>query len=116
MITIKMLPQLLNQQEFECWLLTKKENNSVGMRVTAYCCPLANWLQESYNVSVDIHQYGSVKGYAVLKTINTGGFIMIPVPLCLTCLERNFETGFLTTLGLFLAHSFRYNFIDNFPS
>jgi hypothetical protein len=47
-------------------------------------------------------QYGSVKGYAVLKTINTGGFIMIPVPLCLTCLERNFETGFLTTLGLFL--------------
>jgi hypothetical protein len=49
-----------------------------------------------------IAQYGSVKGYAVLKTINTGGFIMIPVPLCLTCLERNFETGFLTTLGLFL--------------
>jgi hypothetical protein len=48
------------------------------------------------------NQYGSVKGYAVLKTINTGGFIMIPVPLCLTCLERNFETGFLTTLGLFL--------------
>jgi hypothetical protein len=47
-------------------------------------------------------QYGSVKGYAVLKTINTGGFIMIPVPLCLTCLDRNFETGFLTTLGLFL--------------
>jgi hypothetical protein len=27
---------------------------------------------------------------------------MIPVPLCLTCLERNFETGFFTTLGLFL--------------
>ena len=41
---------------------------------------------------------------------------MIPVPLCLTCLERNFETGFLTTLGLFLAHSFRYNFIGNLPS
>jgi hypothetical protein len=40
---------------------------------------------------------------------------MIPVPLCLTCLERNFETGFLTTLGLFLAHSFRYNLIDNLP-
>jgi len=54
-------------------------------------------------------QYGSVKGYAVLKTINTGVFIMIPVPLCLTCFDRNFETGFLTTLGLFLAHSFRYN-------
>jgi hypothetical protein len=51
---------------------------------------------------VPLAQYGSVKGYAVLKTINTGGFIMIPVPLCLTCLERNFETGFLTTLGLFL--------------
>jgi hypothetical protein len=47
-------------------------------------------------------QYGSVKGYAVPKTINTGGFIMIAVPLCLTCLDRNFETGFLTTLGLFL--------------
>ena len=28
---------------------------------------------------------------------------MIPVPLCLTCLDRNFETGFLTTLGLFLG-------------
>ena len=27
---------------------------------------------------------------------------MIPVPLCLTCLDRNFETGFFTTLGLFL--------------
>jgi len=50
-----------------------------------------------------ISQYGSVKGYAVLKTINTGGFIMIPVPLCLTCLDRNFETGFFTTLGLFLG-------------
>ena len=37
-----------------------------------------------------------------LKTINTGGSIIIPVPLCLTCLERNFETGFFTTLGLFL--------------
>gem|GEM_PF-5824538 len=47
-------------------------------------------------------QYGSVKGYAVLKTINTGVFIMMPVPLCLTCLDRNFETGFFTTLGLFL--------------
>ncbi|AFZ10613.1 hypothetical protein Osc7112_6468 (plasmid) [Oscillatoria nigro-viridis PCC 7112] len=54
-----------------------------------------------------LRQYGSVKGYAVLKTINTGGFIIIPVPLCLTCLERNFETGFFTTLGLFLAHPFR---------
>jgi len=54
-------------------------------------------------ISVDIVQYGSVKGYAVLKTINTGGFIMIPVPLCLTCLDRNFETGFFTTLGLFLG-------------
>jgi hypothetical protein len=61
-------------------------------------------------------QYGSVKGYAVPKTINTGGFIMIPVPLCLTCLERNFETGFLTTLGLFLAHSFRYNLSEDIPS
>uniref|UniRef100_UPI001556FA1B NACHT domain-containing protein n=1 Tax=Microcoleus asticus TaxID=2815231 RepID=UPI001556FA1B len=30
-------------------------------------------------------QYGSVKGYAVLETINIGVFIMIPVPLCLTC-------------------------------
>jgi len=47
-------------------------------------------------------QYGSVRGYAVLKTINTGGFIIIPVPLCLTCFERNLETGFFTTLGLFL--------------
>ena len=55
MITIQMLPQLLNQQKFECWLLTKKKRDSVGMRGTAYCCPLANWLQESYNVSVDIH-------------------------------------------------------------
>jgi hypothetical protein len=55
MITIQMLPQLLNQQEFECWLLTKKKSDSVGMRATAYCCPLANWLKESYNVSVDIH-------------------------------------------------------------
>jgi hypothetical protein len=26
---------------------------------------------------------------------------MIPVPLCLTCLDRNFETGFLTLLGCF---------------
>jgi hypothetical protein len=38
----------------------------------------------------------------VLKTINTGGLIIIPVRLCLTCLERNFETGFFTPLGLFL--------------
>lgn len=52
--------------------------------------------------SPEVNQYGSVKSYAVLKTINTGGFIIIPVPLCLTCLERNFETGFFTTLGLFL--------------
>ena len=27
---------------------------------------------------------------------------MIPLPLCLTCFDRNFETGFFTTLGLFL--------------
>ena len=27
---------------------------------------------------------------------------MIPVPLCLTCLDRNFEPGFFTTLGFFL--------------
>jgi hypothetical protein len=54
------------------------------------------------HVTPHIGQYGSVKSYAVLKTINTGGFIIIPVPLCLTCLERNFETGFFTTLGLFL--------------
>jgi hypothetical protein len=47
-------------------------------------------------------QYGSVKSYPVLKTINTGVFIMIPVPLCLTCLDRNFDPGFFTTLGLFL--------------
>jgi hypothetical protein len=38
-------------------------------------------------------------GFNILKT---GGFIFIPVPLCLTCLDLNFETGFLTTLGLFL--------------
>ncbi|MEG5043495.1 hypothetical protein [Microcoleus sp. B4-C1] len=55
MITIQILPQLLNQQEFECWLLTKKKSDYVGMRATAYCCPIANWLKESYNVSVDIH-------------------------------------------------------------
>jgi hypothetical protein len=41
---------------------------------------------------------------------------MIPEPLCLTCFDQNLETGFFTTLGLFLAHSFRYNFIDNLPS
>ena len=41
---------------------------------------------------------------------------MIPVPLCLTCFERSFETGFFTTLGLFLAHYFRYNLIDNIVS
>ena len=29
---------------------------------------------------------------------------MIPAPLCLTCLDRNFETGFLTTLGLYQFH------------
>ena len=28
---------------------------------------------------------------------------MIPVPLCLTCFDRNFEPGFFTTLGLFLG-------------
>src|SRR4028118_749457 len=61
-------------------------------------------------------QYGSVKGYAVLKTINTGVFIMMPVPLCLTCLDRNFDPGFFTTLGLFLAHSFRYVLIENLQS
>ncbi len=33
-------------------------------------------------------QYGSFKRYAVLKTMNTGGFIMIPVPLCLTYFDR----------------------------
>jgi hypothetical protein len=27
---------------------------------------------------------------------------MMPVPLCLTCLDRNFEPGFFTTLGLLL--------------
>jgi hypothetical protein len=29
---------------------------------------------------------------------------MIPVPLCLTCLDRNFAPGFFTTLGLFLRN------------
>jgi hypothetical protein len=37
-----------------------------------------------------------------LEDIKTGGLIFIPVPLCLTFLDLNFETGFLTTLGLFL--------------
>jgi hypothetical protein len=41
---------------------------------------------------------------------------MMPVPLCLTCLYLNFETGFFTTLGLFLAHSFRYVLIENLQS
>ena len=41
---------------------------------------------------------------------------MIPVPLCLTCLDRNFDSGFLTTLGLFLAHSFRYILSENLES
>jgi hypothetical protein len=41
---------------------------------------------------------------------------MIPVPLCLTCLERNFDPGFFTTLGLFLAHSFRYILLENLQS
>lgn len=27
----------------------------------------------------------------------------MPVPLCLTFLDLNFETGFLTTFGLFLS-------------
>ena len=27
---------------------------------------------------------------------------MIPVPLCLTCFDRNFDPGFFTTLWLFL--------------
>ena len=58
--------------------------------------------RKRYTPAVITNQYGSVKGYAVLKTINTGVFIMMPVPLCLTCLDRNFETGFFTTLGLFL--------------
>ena len=33
----------------------------------------------------------------------TGELIFIPVPLCLTFLDLNFETGFFTTLGLFLS-------------
>ncbi len=41
---------------------------------------------------------------------------MIPVPLCLTCLDRIFYPGFFTALGLFLAHSFRYILIENLPS
>ncbi|MEG4054615.1 hypothetical protein QUA57_03710, partial [Microcoleus sp. Pol7_B2] len=44
------------------------------------------WRPSSGNLYLlSIDQYGSVKSYAVLKTINTGGFIIIPVPLCLTC-------------------------------
>ncbi|TAG97164.1 MAG: hypothetical protein EAZ19_06960 [Oscillatoriales cyanobacterium] len=39
-------------------------------------------------------------GFKILKT---RGFIFIPVPLCLTFLDLNFETGFFTTLGLFLS-------------
>ena len=41
---------------------------------------------------------------------------MMPVPLCLTCLDRNFDPGFFTTLGLFLAHSFRYVLSENLQS
>ena len=36
-------------------------------------------------------------GFKILKT---GELIFIPVPLCLTFLDLNFETGFLTTLGV----------------
>ena len=35
--------------------------------------------------------------------LKTGGLVFIPVPLCLTFLDLNFETGFFTTLGLFLS-------------
>lgn len=35
--------------------------------------------------------------------LKTGGLVFIPVPLCLTFLDLNFETSFLTTLGLFIS-------------
>ena len=39
---------------------------------------------------------------ALLRTRKEGALTRSPVPRCLGFLERNFDTGFFTTLGLFL--------------
>lgn len=39
-------------------------------------------------------------GYAVFRIRKARGFIIVPVLLCSTFFEGNFDTGFFTTLGL----------------
>lgn len=51
---------------------------------------------------VALAQYGSVKAYAVLTSRKVGASTLYPVPLCAGFLEGNFDTRFLTTLGLLL--------------
>ena len=87
-----------HQSESLVRLVAEKEGLDIDLGIKGK----SGILQSMKSRAVFLSQYGSVKGYAVLETINIGVFIMMPVPLCLTCLDRNFETGFLTTLGLFL--------------
>jgi len=105
-------------QEVQFYLSSLPVDAQLNGRVIRQHWGIENQVHWTLDVTFneDQCQYGSVKGYAVLKTINTGVFIMIPVPLCLTCLDGNFETGFFTTLGLFLAHSFRYILLENLQS
>jgi hypothetical protein len=52
---------------------------------------------------MNIIQYGSVKGQAELRTRKEGASSWRPVPLCTGFLDENFDTRFLTTLGLLLS-------------
>ena len=58
------------------------------------------WLADGWS---DIGQYGSVKGQAELRMRKEGASSWRPVPLCTAFLDENFDTRFLTTLGLLLV-------------
>ena len=62
------LPQLLNQEEFKSWLLTKNKNRSVGARIATDCCPIANWLKESYGLSAQVHNQMIVANSETIET------------------------------------------------
>lgn len=69
MSLLQPLFQLLNQEEFKSWLLTKNQNCSVGARIAADCCPVANWLKESYNLSaVEVHKQSMVVNGETIKS------------------------------------------------
>jgi hypothetical protein len=56
MITSDDLLSLLNQQDFESWLSTKRKDGYAGARASACDCPIAEWLHKAYGLSLEVHK------------------------------------------------------------